>query len=70
MITFMDHSFNQISIDNSFIYRCEKCNIKVWHNAMIPEFSGIFYYKLSEEIQYNIVLNLSCAEVIIKNIIE
>ena len=64
MIKYLNHIFNNVSINNKFIYKCSICNIEIWHHRL-----G-FYFKMKNEIQYNRELKLTCEEVQIKKLIE
>ena len=66
MIEYLNHLFHKRAIGH-FMFKCEKCQIEVWHNSLI---TNKFSYRLTGEIQYSRILDLSCEEVIIKNIIE
>ena len=65
MILYNKHKF--ISIGEDFIYKCEKCQIKIWY-------SGGGYWLISSKNRHTGALELNstltCEEMMIKDIIE
>jgi hypothetical protein len=63
---YLKHDFS-IYKDSKFFYKCNVCNLIVWVSMDKCRF---FIKETPDDVQFNIKLNITCDEMIIKNIIE